>query len=778
MKLKAFKIENYRSIVNTDWTIMAPDNITTLIGQNESGKTSILEGLNSFYNGMITEDIMRSDMAMPMVACEFELSKSVRQKILNNTNLHEKILARIKSKSSIILRRKWFNKNESILFYGDDEIIGELERTKQENKDIEEELMLKAQKIIEDTSKLVEDTNNEESSAIELKSKLSSIESKVARLERIIKRSSNQKKTENAKKELEPLKKEYAHLKLNFDKIDQSFKKNNEKLNILIKKSDYADRFTISRNHYYELVSKYTEIKEKRNSILEKLNFISDGKLSQSLKNELKNYKDILREKKIEIEEKNSDFQFARECFLISVTGNNGIVKDIEAKAWEKVDAETSEHMLEDAGKILFEYIPEFTLFEDFSSLLPNRIDLEEILDENEKAEGYNAARNFLIVSGLDARFFRESNNRILKQKIENLNGEITFDFQGYWRQNLGKNNKIKINFELEHYDFSDPDKKGQPYLEFWIKDEHERLYPKQRSRGVRWFLSFYLELKATALKKDKKGKVLLIDEPGLSLHARAQEDVLAVFEDLKENIQIVYSTHSPHLVNTDKIYRLLAVQRADAFDERSETKVFNAKELANASGDTLSPIYTMLGSQISESNFIRERNNVILEDTSVFYYIKTLFDIFEPDQEIYFLPSTKTSAIPAIANLLTGWKLKYGILMTNNVESEKAYAYLKENIFSGNHDELIKKVNILKDLEGIENIFSTIDFKKYVLQKRIGITETNLEYIENNNLNRTDTASAFALYCQNNPLTPEDFDDESREAIANLVKKIIKLID
>ncbi|MEZ4999702.1 MAG: hypothetical protein R2727_03185 [Bacteroidales bacterium] len=43
--------------------------------------------------------------------------------------------------------------------------------------------------------------------------------------------------------------------------------------------------------------------------------------------------------------------------------------------------------------------------------------------------------------------------------------------------------------------------KAGKPYLEFWVKDEGERLYPKQRSRGVRWFLSFYLELMAASLR-------------------------------------------------------------------------------------------------------------------------------------------------------------------------------------------------------------------------------------------------------------------------------------
>jgi len=60
-------------------------------------------------------------------------------------------------------------------------------------------------------------------------------------------------------------------------------------------------------------------------------------------------------------------------------------------------------------------------------------------------------------------------------------------------------------------------------------------LYPKQRSNGVRWFTSFFLQLKASSLDDGKQGQVILIDEPGGSLHARAQEDVIKVFEDIKE---------------------------------------------------------------------------------------------------------------------------------------------------------------------------------------------------------------------------------------------------
>ena len=117
--------------------------------------------------------------------------------------------------------------------------------------------------------------------------------------------------------------------------------------------------------------------------------------------------------------------------------------------------------------------------------------------------------------------------------------------------------------------------KAGKPYLEFWIKDEGERLYPKQRSRGVRWFLSFYMELKASASNNNKQ-LILLVDEPGVSLHARAQEDVLKVFDDIKDKIQVIYTTHSPHLVEINKLHRVLAVQRDDLDSMRSNTRILD----------------------------------------------------------------------------------------------------------------------------------------------------------------------------------------------------------
>ena len=76
MQLVAFRVQNFRSIVDTGWHQLAHDKITSLIGQNESGKTSILEALKAFHDGLLIEDMLRSDLSLPVVSCKFSFQFS------------------------------------------------------------------------------------------------------------------------------------------------------------------------------------------------------------------------------------------------------------------------------------------------------------------------------------------------------------------------------------------------------------------------------------------------------------------------------------------------------------------------------------------------------------------------------------------------------------------------------------------------------------------------------------------------------------------------------
>ena len=341
----------------------------------------------------------------------------------------------------------------------------------------------------------------------------------------------------------------------------------------------------------------------------------------------------------------------------------------------------------------------------------------------------------------------------------------------------MGKNNKIKINFELSHYDHTNPEKSGKPFLEFWIKDEQERLYPKQRSRGVRWFLSFFLELKATAMDKTKQNKVLLIDEPGVSLHARAQEDVLAVFDDIKERIQIIYTTHSPHLIDVNKLYRILAVQRAIEDDMKSETLVLSARTLNTATADTLSPIYSTMGARLSQQEIIKSFNNVIVKDIATYYFLKAIVALTGFKKECYFLPASGADSILMMVNILIGWGLDYIILNFGNQEERGVHEILMKDLFDNKIDLANEKMIFMEDYMDAEDLFSTLDFKKYVVQVREGITVKNSEYLNDNNYSRAILASNLLQEVNSENISLKNLDEETQENLQMFIKLLTSIL-
>jgi ABC-type ATPase involved in cell division len=424
-------------------------------------------------------------------------------------------------------------------------------------------------------------------------------------------------------------------------------------------------------------------------------------------------------------------------------------------------------------GNKYFEYCPVIDLFEDFGSLLPNRIDMEDILSGDDQVEGYKAARNFLTIAQLDYSFFQQPSSRILKQKIENLNHSLTLNFQDFWQQSIGRNNKIRIQFELEHYNATFGEKAGKPYLEFWIKDEGERLYPKQRSRGVRWFLSFYMELKASASNSNKP-MVLLVDEPGVSLHARAQEDVLKVFEDIKDRMQVIYTTHSPHLVDINKLHRVLAVQRDDLDSLRSDTRILDPLRLSAATPDTLTPLRSIMGNPSTAEGFNSERINLIVNDIGSFYILTAVLHLTGISEKVSLIPSTEISAMPLMCNIMMGWGLKFALILFSNEQERKMEEFLQQKIYRTDEHSGEMVIRMGETILNAEDLLSTLDFKNHVLETREGITIANSIYMKEKELPRNFLLSKFLSRVKSGEITMKSLDEESVENFrhfAGLVK-------
>lgn len=76
MRLYSFQIQNFKSIIDTDECKIPPDdNLLIIAGQNESGKSSILQALDFFANGPSPdfERLQKRKEEFPCVKCSFNL---------------------------------------------------------------------------------------------------------------------------------------------------------------------------------------------------------------------------------------------------------------------------------------------------------------------------------------------------------------------------------------------------------------------------------------------------------------------------------------------------------------------------------------------------------------------------------------------------------------------------------------------------------------------------------------------------------------------------------
>ena len=775
MKFRGFRVQHFRSIIDSGWNRISEDNVTALIGQNESGKTSVLESLSSFCSGKITDDILRSDLSWPLIECTFLPEPGLIEKLTEEKNIPENLLEILKNASEITLLRKWVRLDISQLEISGEEVSSFYDDYFSKRHEKEEKLQQMLTQIISRYENLKGDFEKIASGLFDLQGKIPGIKKQLQTLEKSIAKAKNDQAREDFEKELISLRLNDEQSEINIAKL------NNKKLEMEAELDDLAEKYKICKraseadhrlNEASHGVEKsYDEFKKIENFLVVSRNEherkAARLKLDVSKQNHINALQNFEQTREVVTYHKEIAWEYL----------NGKTINEAESAAIKTIEADKNFPTKAELGEWFFNFVPEFVLFEDFSSLLPNRIDLDELMEDNENAEGIKAARNFLVIAGINKAFFQEKNNRILKQKIEKLNNEITVNFQDYWRQNVGWKNKIKLNFELDHYDISHPEKMGKPYIEFWIKDEKERLYPKQRSRGVRWFLSFYLELKATALTNSRE-KVLLIDEPGVSLHARAQEDVLKVFDDIRDKMMIIYSTHSPHLIDINKLYRILAVQRSNENDESSETLVLDPASLSRASSDTLSPIYTLMGTKITDNQLIQNKYNVLVEDISCFHLLNAFWLLAGMNNEVNFIPSAGPHNIQNMANLLLGWKIGFVTLLNDNEISRNIQKNLESTIFAGKPEEAKNKIILVGENRAVIDLFSTLDFKNHIINKRVGITETNSDYIEENDISLPVLAMNFFNNVKEGRIKISELDKDTRENIKGLVNRIASTLN
>lgn len=413
--------------------------------------------------------------------------------------------------------------------------------------------------------------------------------------------------------------------------------------------------------------------------------------------------------------------------------------------------------------------LPTSTLFNPESGLLPNTVDIDEKF--NLAGDNRAAASNYLRIAGLELKNLLKIDRRERQFLLSKAKEKISKDFNLFWTQTIGRNRKLEIGCEIENYGADAGEKAGKPHLIFGISDGHSTLYPKQRSEGVRWFVSFYLQLKASQARGQRR--IFLMDEPGANLHPKAQEDVLRLVNSLSDKIDIVYSTHSSALLEFSKLYRVHAVQRVGE-DDDSPTEIIDAHSLSAASTDTLTPLLMAMGTDLSSQNVIKKKNNVLLEEISGFYYLNAFWKLRDCKQEAHFIPATGASNIPTLANMFTGWGLHFVVAIDDDTLGRTVYKQLKQELCGDDEKIASAKLWKIKDCAGIEDIFSALDFGRHILRDNDAkILGKNTEYLKTAKRSKPVMAYQFWSDIQKGALNSSMFESSTLEKIDEVVGEI-----
>lgn len=287
----------------------------------------------------------------------------------------------------------------------------------------------------------------------------------------------------------------------------------------------------------------------------------------------------------------------------------------------------------------------------------------------------------------------------------ENINKNFTDVFNGFYKQ---ENVKIKLAITEKE-------------ITFMVDTTKRYLDYDERSNGLKWYLSIFIQLQHMENHncKSAKNNIILMDEPGVYLHPNAQREVVKLFDSLiKNENQIIYTTHSPFMVDTKSVQNVRAVIKDEEGVSHVYNKITTIPTNSKSTYDTITPLTNALGLDLNYNIGPSFNNkNIIVEGISDYFYLQAYYYIKNKKNVPNIIPSTGGNNIPTIASILFGWHCDFNILLDQDKKGHSIYdsimdssqPFLEKVIFiDGNTNKLLDK-----DFE-IEDLFSSTDKIKF----------------------------------------------------------------
>ena len=362
---------------------------------------------------------------------------------------------------------------------------------------------------------------------------------------------------------------------------------------------------------------------------------------------------------------------------LTAISDPHASVSDLIARLESWHDLSLGVYLVDN---YLDQWLPKFFYFSDYSTMR-GRVSLPDIKAKEASGHLDEADKTFLsLMRTVDADLtdFEEGDFEALTRELEGAANGITTDAFTYWRQNPG----LRVTIQMSAGNATDePPLNRGPIVNLRIYNpKHAVTVPfDERSRGFVWFFSFYAYF--SNIEEDpQRSTILLLDEPGLSLHATAQGDVLAFIEHkLAPKHQVIYTTHSPFLIDPRRIDRVRTVS-----DSEDRGTIITADGY-KTDIETMFPLQAAISYELARA-FVTGPHCLLVGWPSDLVYLQLLNQACEDaglttlDPRWIITPVGGADKVSAFGSLAGSAKLNVAVLIDGNPRDQQRIKSLPDN--------------------------------------------------------------------------------------------------
>ena len=243
---------------------------------------------------------------------------------------------------------------------------------------------------------------------------------------------------------------------------------------------------------------------------------------------------------------------------------------------------------------------------------------------------------------------------------------------------------------------------------------------------------------------------ILLLDEPGLSLHPIAQIDLIDFFNSLSIENQLLYTTHSPFLVNPNNLGNVKALYVGD-----DGTSIVSSDLRANEkiSEKSIYPIHAAIGLTVSDT-LLLGCVPILVEGPSDQIYLQLVknhligLSKFSLGKELVFIPTGGVKGMSPVIKILLGRENELPLaIMDSDEQGRQKIKQLKNGLYKDESDKIIQVGDILGEGDyEIEDLMHTDELGRLFSKKYRGLKTDDFEYLYDSSKPIVNQMEKFAL--------------------------------